>query len=195
MVKNRKPMIVFAKEFEFDSIRGEAYPLLNAIIADIAREGIILSEKIEIRCRLILTELLTNALKHSTARQTILDIIIDEEKIEISKSDKGRNFYLPQWKEREALKWPLKGYDGNKIVIYEDQMCCLYGFIENEHKVLFSAKDSELQIPPRPKDILEHFGLMILTKSSDSFIYRYDPATESNIFQSRVFLDSKKDII
>ena len=188
MVKNNTHKVIYARDFEFYSTPEEVSPLINRVVAEIREEILNLDERVSGKCRLILTELLTNALKHSDCPKTVIGVMIDKEKIQISKLDSGRAFYLPEWKEREALKWPLEGREGQKIVIYEDQMCCLFGQIENQNKVVFSHEDYSVQMPPRPKDILEHFGLMILTKSSDSFIYHYNPATKTNLFQAEILL-------
>jgi hypothetical protein len=182
--------IKYARDYVFDCNPSSISTLLNTIVSDISDylPDVLV---IETQCRLILTELLTNALKHSLSAKTIIRISIDSEKLQITKSDEGRPFYLEKWKEREELEWPLYGYEGKKLVIYEDLMCCLYGYIDSPLKVSFSTKDFPIQTPPRPKEILEHFGLMILTKASDRFTYTYDPEEKANIFQSQILFGEK----
>lgn len=185
MGKINTKVVKYAKDYVFDCQPSSISSLLNTVVSDISNyvPDVLI---IETKCRLILTELLTNALKHSLSQETIISISIDDEKLQITKFDHGRPFYLARWKEREELEWPLHGYDGKKLVIYEDLMCCLYGYIESPFKLSFSTKDFPVKTPPRPKEILEHFGLMILTKASHYFTYVYDPEEKANIFRSEI---------
>lgn len=187
-MKNNTNTALFAKEFEFNTKPEELYPLLNQIISIIKEQipAAKFTAGIEGKCKLILTELSTNALKHSSVSQSIFGLVIDEHRIQLSKSDTGKPLHLPRWKKREALTWPLKEVETEKIVVYEDDRCCLFGWLDSENTVAFYTEDHPINIPPAPKDLLEHFGLMILAKSSDDFIYQFDPVTKSNIFRVNI---------
>lgn len=194
MLGNSENASTFSRDYVFTCRAGDLASFLNNIIYDIGNAVPRQIAFIESKCRLIVTELLTNALKHSTTNSTIFSISIDSEKLRITKVDQGRPFYLEAWKEREALVWPLDRYQGRKLVIYEDMMCCLYGYIENPNKIVFTTKDFPISTPPRPKEILEHFGLMIMTKASDSFIYWYNPESGENVFQAVMHFDDGLEI-
>ncbi|WP_423146203.1 hypothetical protein [Rubrolithibacter danxiaensis] len=177
--------------FIFKSDPSELFSLLSDIISLVKEQ--LPEEKyspvIEGKCKLILTELLTNAIKHSWASETEVNVLIAQDYIEISKTDIGKAFYLPAFKERETLQWPLDAtFTGKKITIYEDDMCGLYGYIEQGQRVVFSAEDHPIPIPPRPRDMLEHFGLIILTKSADEFIYEHNSLTRENTFTTKILL-------
>ncbi len=174
--------------FIFKSNVDELYPLVTEIY-EVIKSRVIGDPFTAGKCKLILTELLTNALKHSGVDKTVFKVVFDKNKLLISKADKGKPFNLESFKEREALKWPLDpSYQGEKFTIYEDEMCGLYAYITDPNHVIFFTEDHPIDPPPRPRDMLEHFGLLILTKSSDRFEYFFNPETQTNIFTSTINL-------
>lgn len=190
-VKNNSIKAPVIKEFQFYARHENLYPSLNEILEVIKNATAHLSdaELIAGKCKLILTELLTNALKHSLAAQSTIGVIITAHKIIITKKDSGRPFYLPESEGREEICWPVsKSLKDEEIIIYEDELCTLHALIESENRLIFFTEDLPISVPPRPVNILEHFGIMILTKSSDEFIYEYNPVTQTNLFQSTVIL-------
>jgi len=190
MVRNNNIRVLLAKEFIFYAQPQELYPLQSEII-DVIREKIPskFSENVEARCKMIVTELLTNALKHSNVPQSLITLLIADQKITLCKSDTGDPFYLAPWNEREAIKWPApESLHGDNVVIYEDDMCRLLGLIEDSYKITFFTEDLPVIIPPRPKNLLEHFGLMILAKSADEFTYQFDPLNKTNVFKASVLI-------
>jgi len=190
MVKNNSTRVLLVKEFVFTAKSEQLYPLLKGIIDTIKTTiGPDFSDSLEGRCRMIITELLTNALKHSNISESLITLVIDKTKITISKSDSGSPFYLNACGDRDAMKWPVEvSLSNSEIIIYEDDMCILKGSIKSPFKINFYTEDLPVQIPPRPKNLLEHFGLMILTKSSDSFTYHYDSENKTNTFQAAVLI-------
>jgi len=60
--------------------------------------------------------------------------------------------------------------------------------IDDYYKIEFKleeySKDEEVVIDT----LLEHFGLIIITKLSDKFNYSYDPANNLNIFEANIKL-------
>lgn len=190
MVKNNSTKVLSIGEFVFTAKPENLYPLLNEIIDE--AKGILasrFSEPLEGRCRMIITELLTNALKHSDSGQSLITLLIGGSKMTIIRSDSGRPLHLAEWQGRKAVQWPVEEpFTKKEIVVYEDDMCRLLGMMENPCRIKFFTEDLPVVIPPRPKNLLEHFGLMILAKSSDEFVYHYDTVSRTNFFQASVFI-------
>ncbi|MDF3078595.1 MAG: hypothetical protein K0S09_2484 [Sphingobacteriaceae bacterium] len=177
-------MTLVEKKFVFRNTSDELYHLINEILSFI-KSNIQAEEYGEIsgRCKLVLIELFTNALKHSDANETVLTLQITEDAILLNKADTGKPFSLPESQHSQAIKVPVAGaMVGEKIIVYRDDMASLYCKIENPEELSFVVKDYDVEVPPIPTNLLEHFGLMIIAKAADSFSFKYNPQAQTNNF-------------
>ncbi len=177
-------MTEIKKEFIFSNDSLAMYPLLNEIISYLKIH--LPSEQYAFKisnCKQILIELLTNAVKHSNADTTIISVCINGRAIEITKSDKGRKFYLNNYTSWPPLSWPLeKKYIGEKIKIYEDDISNLYAVIKNENRIVFEIEEYPITKVTSNSNLLEHYGLLIMAKFSNQFYYLYNEETNLNQF-------------
>lgn len=170
------------KQFDFQVADHEMRPFITDAGDWIARH--LPSGKEEeallFRCGLILSELITNAIKHSLIGEIILDITMDLHGIEIKRIDHGKRFFLIN--ENQAEYYPLNDTQkGQQITVFKDNMYGLFALVKNPFLIEFQLEEYVNAIP-EIKDLLEHFGLIILTKSSSRFTYAFDPDTHTNVF-------------
>ena len=178
------------REFFFNNDSRNMYPLLNEIVSYIKIHvpSETYGRKIS-NCKQILIELLTNAVKHSYTSLTTITVRLLNNRIEISKSDIGRRFYLADYTGWPPLSWPLnKEYIGEKIRIYSDDISHLYAIIQNENRITFELTEIPFDELSKESVLLEHYGLLILTKLSNEFFYFYDSSTNSNLFKAVISL-------
>ena len=172
------------KEFIFSNDSLAMYPLLNEIISFLKIH--LPSEQYAFKisnCKQILIELLTNAVKHSNADSTFIDVCITGAAIEITKTDKGRKFYLNNYTSWPPLSWPLeKKYIVEKIKIYEDDISNLYATIQSENRIIFDIEEYPIDKVNSSSNLLEHYGLLIMAKFSSEFFYVYNPENNTNQF-------------
>lgn len=177
-------MTEIKKEFIFSNDSLAMYPLLNEIISflKIHLPSDYYAFKIS-NCKQILIELLTNAVKHSNADSTIIHVKLNGKLIEITKTDKGRKFYLNNYTSWPPLSWPLESkYIGEKIKIYEDDISNLYATIKNENRIVFDIEEYPISKVNSSSNLLEHYGLLIMAKFSNEFFYLYNPENNTNQF-------------
>jgi phosphoglycerate-specific signal transduction histidine kinase len=124
------------------------------------------------RLKLILTELVTNSIKHSKDTLSFIKITVKLPTIVVQKTDRGCQI--------QFIKQSLPFNEINK----KNQVSFLnesnYQIeILDKYKIKFvdPFKDGFVldQIP-------EHLGLYIITLASDHFIYQYDPKSGENSF-------------
>lgn len=177
-------MTEIKKEFIFSNDSLAMYPLLNEIISYLKIH--LPSEQYAFKisnCKQILIELLTNAVKHSNADVTVISVNLNGRSIEITKSDKGRKFYLNNYTSWPPLSWPLdKKYIGEKIKIYQDDISNLYAVIQNENRIVFEIEEYPITKVTSSSNLLEHYGLLIMAKFSNEFFYLYNAETNLNQF-------------
>lgn len=177
-------MTEIKKEFIFSNDSLAMYPLLNEIVSFLKIH--LPSEQYAFKisnCKQILIELLTNAVKHSHADTTIISVCINGRAIEITKSDKGRKFYLNNYTSWPPLTWPLeRKYIGEKIKIYEDDISNLYAVIKSENRIVFDIEEYPINKVNSNSNLLEHYGLLIMAKFSNEFFYLYNPENNLNQF-------------
>ena len=112
-----------------------------------------------------------------------MTVSINGRSIEITKSDKGRKFYLNNYTSWPPLAWPLdKKYIGEKIKIYEDDISNLFAIIKNENRIVFDIEEYPINKVNSNSNLLEHYGLLIMAKFSNEFFYLYNPETNLNQF-------------
>jgi anti-sigma regulatory factor (Ser/Thr protein kinase) len=158
--------IISKQQFNFDNRTASLTPLTQQVVNYLSGQ---LSQHqaasgVLFKAKFIVTELLTNALKHSAVSNARLDVIIKETSIEIIKTDTGQPL-------------PLTANDsltpGNKTAISQDFMHRLYAELMPSSEVRFTCEEASFDTPDI-NQINEHFGLLIITKTADEFTYWYD---------------------
>ncbi len=131
--------------------------------------------------KLVIMELLTNAMKHSKTNSFIQIIKLDSQLV-IKKIDYGRRFSFKDALTNQLHDFPFN-FIKNEIIInallgnnYE-----LPILLKSNSKVEF-LKPEEVLIES-VFDIPEHYGLKIIRQCSDSFHYSYDESSNQNVFE------------
>jgi hypothetical protein len=162
------------------SIKASVQEVLDFVIhslpAGISTDGI--SFKTEV----IIIELLTNGIKHAGTIETFLDVTINDDSIHIEKKDFGNRFH-------PGNITSLLVYDpGYKELLTKDGLHSMYAVVESENQIRFVCEEADDDTPLDVSAIMEHFGLLIITKSSDTFTYHYDIDSGLNTFTVRIKL-------
>jgi len=71
---------------------------------------------------------------------------------------------------------------GPKIPITNDILHTLYAIPEGNDTIRFACEEATMDDLVAVERIVEHFGLIIITKASDKFIYHYCESIKTNIF-------------
>lgn len=182
------------KKFVFNNETEGIYPLTVQIISyikNIAKD--IVDDDAGFRIKIILLELLTNSLKHMGDDVTRIGIDLKNDKLYISKQDKGRPLQI---NTRQALlTWPLtqSKFTQNEIAIYGDDFGTLKGRVKNSNQLEFFTEDFDVRYVDRETimGLNEHYGLMIIARASDAFNYKHKPGTGVNTFTSIIELKQR----
>ena len=192
MHKNKLSSVTSIKrEFLFSNDSRVMHSLLNEITSfvKIHLPSEVFETKI-INCKQAVIELLTNAVKHSDTNSSSITVIIKDHHIELIKSDKGRPFFLEHYTGWPPISWPLsKKYIGERIRIYSDDFSSLQAIIQNESRIVFELEEFPVVNLNAESNLIEHYGLLILTKVSDQFFYVHDSESHTNLFHLIINLD------
>ena len=139
------------------------------------------AEDILFRCKVIITELLTNAIKHGGQGDTLFTIETGEQSLIIQKTDQGSPLYLVNTHSHSATDG-----EANKKLISADPLNSLYAAWEDENSIVFSCEESSIDDFLSVEHVMEHFGILIITRSSDEFTYTHDKESNSNIFKVKI---------
>jgi len=133
----------------------------------------------------VITELLTNAVKHSETSECLLLMSLKNGQLIIEKQDNGNPLTLYHPAKETKIIWPLHpGKTIEDFQIYHNGMDSLMVHIENDNLATFYTEElPESYMPALLLDTSEHFGLLIITKASDTFIYQYIREENLNKFQ------------
>jgi len=136
------------------------------------------------RCKFIITELCTNGIKHSGRQESVFTITTHNGNLVIERQDDGPPLTVA-W-NNISLQVPLPE-EIDTITVMEDDINCLQMQKLHKYSVKFytQPKDPMLQVPPT---LNEHFGLVIICLSADSFIYVRSEATGTNTFTAIINL-------
>ena len=150
-----------------DEISGYIKKVID-LLTEYTPVGIALERKI----KMILVELVTNSIKHSTDVNGSIKFTINHPNITIQKVDKGLKIEFTQ----QSL--PFKEVNKTIKVSFSEQ---------NNHQIKILDPYKFKFLDPYKEEITldylpEHFGLYIITLASDSFIYQYDPESNENSF-------------
>jgi anti-sigma regulatory factor (Ser/Thr protein kinase) len=170
-------------QFEFnnssDALVTSLQYMLGHITANIPANAD--AEDLLFRSKVIITELLTNAIKHGGQASTLFDIEINTNNLNLQKTDHGTPLYLVN-----NHKHSPSGQEENRKLISADPLNLLYAYWENENAIRFISEESSIEDFLSVEQVMEHFGILIITRSSDEFTYTYHKDTSSNIFKVRI---------
>jgi hypothetical protein len=140
---------------------------------------ITLTKALERRIKLILVELITNSIKHSTDPDALLQLTINHPQLTIEKIDVGLQIVF-----EGAEQIPFKELDKTlQISFSENNSHDIKVTDHYKFRFLDNFKD-DMSINHFP----EHFGFFIITVASDSFEYEHDPILRKNTFIVQVNL-------
>ena len=168
-------------EFEFDNRADKLVSSLEHMLGHITGCIPVTADAGDIlfKCKVIITELLTNAIKHAGNSKTVFNIETDETRLVISKTDHGMPLYLINTRNNSAAD------DGqiSKRLISADPLASLYANWESENHIRFTSEEGSLDDFLSVEQVMEHFGILIITNSSDEFTYTYHKEIRSNVFR------------
>jgi hypothetical protein len=128
------------------------------------------------KSKFILTELLTNAIKHANTHEVKLNIEIKDGLVRFEKQDYGNPLILPKVKNNQFE---------NAIIVTADVMHTLY-VVEKGDTAYFYCHENTAPLIDTESDFPEHFGLLIITKAADEFSYQYNSENNLNKFTATV---------
>jgi hypothetical protein len=136
------------------------------------------AEQTIFKAKVIITELLTNSLKHSGTGSTLIDITVNKGELEIVKTDFGAPLNLNN--------------ANNKAPVTNDVLHTLYAIQKSLYEIQFICEENNLGGILVVDDIVEHFGLLIITKAANNFTYIYEPEAKANKFRAALKIDGDK---
>jgi len=174
--------VVFEFDNSADKLVSSLQYMLDGIAGGISSQAD--SGDIMFRCKAVITELLTNAIKHAGKGHTRFDVESDGTKLTICKTDTGMPLYLLATRNNTAAESAAE----NKKLISADPLSSLYANWESENHIRFTSEEGSLDDFLSVEQVAEHFGILIITNSSDEFTYTYDKNTRENIFRVKINL-------
>ena len=162
------------KQFEFLNSKDTTTSVLKQILDYIKTVLPVNAEAdtILFKTKVIITELLTNALKHSGSNRTLIDIKVTKKILTITKTDQGNPLSLID----------KTNLNRNRVAITSDALHTLYARSTAQNQVQFLFEENDLDDVTATDNIIEHFGLLIIAKAADIFVYTYDRRAKSNTF-------------
>jgi hypothetical protein len=159
------------------------YPFLKDVIAFIERHAPNKAHQLIFKTRVIVTELLTNSIKHTNTEPSGIELLIAPNTFTIKKIDTATPF---RFKGAES-PWPLSMPAGTVLTIHIDALNGLFAKVNSPYSLSFYAESY-----PVTEDLLtdmsEHYGLIIICRASNSFAYQYNPQSRQNIFTVTIAL-------
>jgi len=169
--------MVLAKTLEFDNkpqnIVGFTRHVLNELSAMLVQYHH--DSDLLFKVKIIVTELLNNAVKHSGTGQTMLGLHLDSSELIITKTDDGKMFDLNNQLYRRNAK----------VVLSSDAMHVLYAVKPDNLQIRFYCEEHETESVD-VKLLAEHMGLLIITKAADEFTYQFQEP--NNLFSVKIML-------
>lgn len=165
------------KKMAFTNKQEMIHPFLQEVAEFIERYQPRYTDRLGFKAKVIITELLTNSIKHAGDVPTQVELLMNYDSLTITKTDSGKPFDL----KHESLSWPLPPTTANPLTIYADALNGLFARIASPYSLSFYAEE----YPENGEffaTISEHYGLMIICRASDSFVYEFDNAAKKNTF-------------
>lgn len=180
-------------KFSFLNQKDGLAPALNSLLAHVSEliQEFANYELVMQRAKWAITELLTNALKHSQTQATTFLLYIKDNQLFIKKTDQGHILTLTTLNEDFKLTWPVSAiYVGQEFNLQTNGSDALRVRISEDHQAIFYIEEvDDFDFFSSIENFSEHFGLLIITKSTDSFYYDYSPEELTNTFCCTFNLD------
>ena len=174
-----------SKKFVFNNHADGLYPLVTEVIEYIIQKEKIADDTIA-KLKLVLVELLTNSLKHSGGEKTTIEVATKGDQITIKKTDSGNGLAIRC--NGNLLEWPLPGkHHANRVLtVYTDANVILKAKLTNNCCLQFFIEETEQTGPLDINALTEHFGLMIITRACQTFVYEFDIDSCTNNFTASI---------
>lgn len=130
--------------------------------------------------KLVIMELLTNAIKHG-GTSSFIEIDKLSNQLIIRKIDEGNKFSFKDFHSDNIHRFPLDILPGTKVTALLGNNYKLTLLVKSQH-ILEFLEPEEIDYHSI-MDIPEHFGLMIIRQCCDVFHYHYDEQSNQNIFE------------
>jgi hypothetical protein len=135
------------------------------------------------RCKFILTELCTNGIKHAGVPASTFNFYIEDAHLIIERRDKGTQFHPRINGKTMPLPMPASV---DIITITEDDINRLNLQRIHDYSIRLYVEEIPSKNDFAQQTINEHFGLIIICSSSDSFVYSYNAEEGVNIFTASI---------
>lgn len=140
------------------------------------------------RCKTIISELLTNTIKHAEQDKTLLEVHIFEDAVQITRRDGCAPLQLRNKADGQPLHWPLPSLHHNTShIVYGDDLNTLLLRIDQQGKGKFEALQNSSN-DFNVNSLHEHYGLLLIALCSQLFTYLYDTDANENVFTAIVKL-------
>ncbi|HVX50918.1 MAG TPA: hypothetical protein VHB48_12215 [Chitinophagaceae bacterium] len=169
-------------QFIFNHSAAHIRPLLLGIEQHIKKEVTACTDDIDQllnRCKFIITELCTNAIKHSGETKSVLHVYKHNSELIIKRSDTGKPFSAIFNNNR--ISFPLTT-TMNMLTLMEDDINRLAMQPLDNYSAMFYTEQKESSEDFTGQKINEHFGLIIICLSASRFVYTYNPDDGSNTY-------------
>ncbi len=141
------------------------------------------SEELSYKVEIVITELLTNALKHVKDADSNMRIYLDDSYLTIEKTDFGNQFNPNNFADI------FKQSPGYKILLTYDELHSVYAVLEASNTVRFMCETKKNRNRIDINNVGEHFGMIIICRAAEAFTYHYDAASGLNRFNVRMRLN------
>ena len=141
------------------------------------------NEELGFKVEMVITELLTNALKHVKDAETCIRIYLDDNYLTIEKTDFGSQFNPNNFADI------FKQAPGYKILLTHDDLNSVYAVLEMNDTVRFICEQEKNKDAVDISGVSEHFGMIIISRAAEAFTYHYDTASGLNRFNVRMRLN------
>jgi anti-sigma regulatory factor (Ser/Thr protein kinase) len=137
------------------------------------------------RLKWTLTELLTNAVKHTNRPESIILITLGPSEVIVEKQDTGDPLKILDSELNQTICWPIPIQSNHtRHILYSSGNESLAAHIQTNGTAIFVVEENQIgeNTDQLFIDISEHFGLLIIAKSATEFFYRYDKDARVNSF-------------
>lgn len=167
---------MISRHYQISNLNSVPAPLLEQMLDFIEQNSPANHSISEVlfKSKFILTELITNAIKH-VAHHSNLTVEINDHCLLLIKTDDGDEIKL----HNDVAEH----HTGGKVIT-SDVIHTLYVKHENNQAHFYCEENNDgLTLD---SDFPEHFGLLIITKSSDEFYYTHNTQTKINTFTAKI---------
>ncbi len=141
------------------------------------------TQDLAFKVEIVITELLTNALKHVKDSESHMRIYLDDNYLTIEKTDFGTQFNPDNFADI------FKQKPGYKTLLSYDELHSVYAVLEMNNTVRFICEQKRNRNKIDINGVAEHFGIIIISRTAEAFTYHYDTASGLNKFNVRMRLN------